>query len=262
VTRRILVTGGTGTLGAAVLDRLLQATQATQATPFGGRDEIVVASRRPRPTQSTPYTWMTVDYAAGADLDAAAEGVTAIIHCVNDQRHVDADRAVVAAARRAGAHLVYISIVGIDQVRLGYYRRKLAGEALVQSSGVPWTILRTTQFHDLAAMVCRQLARLPIAFAPSIPLQPIDVREVAGRLVELAGGAPAGRVSDMGGPQVRRFGDLMHAYLDANGLRRPVAPLRLPGKAFHAFRNGYHLTPDHAVGEITFEEYLAEKRLS
>jgi uncharacterized protein YbjT (DUF2867 family) len=197
-----------------------------------------------------------VDYNSGGSLDAVMDGAGAIIHCINDQRDTSADRALIEAARRAGVHLVNISIVGVDRIHFGYYRRKLEVEQQIQRSGVPWTIVRTTQFHDLVAMMCRQLARAPIAVAPSVPIQPVDVHEVAARLVELAAGEPAGRVPDMGGPQVRPFGELLRGYLAAKGLRRPVLPLRLPGKLFQDLRHGYGTTPEHATGQVTFEQYL------
>lgn len=246
---RIVVTGGTGTLGAAVLDVLVPATQ--------DGDEIAIVSRRPAPETVLPYRWLQADYASGAGLDAAVEGASAIIHCANDQRDTRADRAMIEAGRRANVHLVYISIVGVDRIHLGYYGRKFEVEQEIQRSGVPWTILRTTQFHDLVAMLCRGLARSPIAVAPSIPIQPVDVREVAARLVELANGEPAGRVPDMGGPQVRPFGDFLRAYLAARRMRRPIVPLRLPGALMRDLRRGYGITPEHAAGRVTFEEFLS-----
>jgi uncharacterized protein YbjT (DUF2867 family) len=247
VAGKVLVTGGTGTLGRAVVDRLLE--QNTGA--------FAVASRRDAPPSSLPYQWVRVDYADPATVDAALAGTDVVIHCLNNQRDNQPDRALVDAARRAGTvRLVHISIVGIDGVPLGYYRRKLDTERLIDESGVPYTILRTTQFHDLVAMVCRQLSRLPVALAPSIPLQPVEVREVAARMVELAAAPPAGRVADLGGPQVRPVGELMRAYLAAKGMRKRVLPLVLPGRLFRAVREGQLLAPDHADGQVTFEEYL------
>jgi uncharacterized protein YbjT (DUF2867 family) len=254
VARRILVTGGTGTLGAVVVERLVQRAALDDG------DEVLLASRRPRPAQPTPYTWMTVDYTSGDGLEAAVDGVDVIIHCANDRRDVDADRALIHVARRAGGvHFVNISIVGIERIRLGYYGRKFAVEKMIESSGLPWTNLRTTQFHDLVATVCRQLARPPLAFAPTLRVQPIDVREVADRLVELAESPAAGRVTDMGGPAVRGFDDLMRAYLAARGQRRPIVPLPVVGKAFRDLRKGHGLAEGNAVGRITFEEHLADK---
>ncbi|MEU6070968.1 MULTISPECIES: SDR family oxidoreductase [Streptomyces] len=239
----ILVTGGTGTLGRLVVERLRAAGH-----------EVRVLSRSARP--------YAVDLRkGGADLDAALAGVDTVVHCASSPKGGDegAARNLIAAAREAGVgHLVHISIVGIDRVPLGYYKSKLAVEKLVEESGLGWTVLRATQFHDLPAQLFRTLAKPPVMLLPAgISDQPIEVSEVADRLAELAAGAPAGRVADMGGPEVRTLDSLARAYLKATGRRRPVVSLPLPGRTARAFRNGGHLTPERAVGKGTFEEYLA-----
>lgn len=154
-------------------------------------------------------------------------------------------------------HLVYISIVGVDRVPLRYYKSKLAVERLVEESGLGWTVLRATQFHDLLVMVLQGLSKLPVLFLLGrCPGQPVEVAEVADRLVELAAGAPAGRVEDLGGPETRTFESLARAYLKASGRRRAVVNVPLWGAAYRGFRSGGHLTPQRAVGKGTFEEYL------
>ena len=191
-------------------------------------------------------------------------GVDVIVHAATTlgRGDVEATRKLVAAARRAGSpRLVYISIVGVDQVPLFYYRAKLSAERVVEASGLPWTILRATQFHDLIAAMSRVQRRLPVTFTlAKVRFQPIDVGEVAERLAELAVDEPRGRVSDIGGPEVREAVDLARTYLRAVGRRRRVVPLWLPGKTGRGYRRGGHLAPDHAVGRITFEEFLRRSR--
>ncbi|WP_175409464.1 SDR family oxidoreductase [Streptomyces sp. TRM64462] len=240
----ILVTGGTGTLGRPLTERLR-----------ADGHEVRVLSRH-----SAPHA---VDLRDGAGLDAALSGVDTVVHCATTPKGGDERAAchLIAAAQRAGVgHLVYISIVGVDRVPLGYYKTKLAVERLIGGSGLGWTVLRTTQFHDLVLQVLERCARLPVmpVFA-GVSDQPIEVREVAARLAELAAAAPAGRVPDMGGPEVRTFADLARAYLRAAGKRRPLLPVPLPGATYRAFRAGGHLAPERAVGRGTFEEYLARR---
>lgn len=244
----ILVTGGTGTLGSAVSTRLRERGH-----------EVRVLSRH-----SPPYA---VDLRDGIGLDTAVEGVDAIVHCASTPRGGDDKAAALLldAARRAGVpHLLYISIVGVDRLPLGYYGMKHQVERMIEeagASGPGWTILRTTQFHDLVFRLVAGAARLPVLPLPAgVSIQPIDTGEVAGRLAELATGAPAGRVADMGGPEIRPLSDLARAYLRARGRRRPVLPVRLAGKAYAGYRSGAHLTPGHAVGKVTFEQFL-ERRL-
>jgi uncharacterized protein YbjT (DUF2867 family) len=237
----VLVTGGTGTLGSALVARL---------------DQPRVLSRRAGPGR------IVGDLRTGEGLDEAVADASVIVHCATAPRgDADATSRLVAAARRAGApHLVYVSIVGIDRIPLPYYREKVRAEHVVEDSGLPATILRATQFHDLLATLFATTARagvLPVLAGTSF--QPIAVDDVAARLVDLVAGPPRGRVTDLGGPEVRAMADLARAWRRATGRRRPVLPLRLPGAIARGFRSGAHLAPDHADGVGTFEQFLAAR---
>jgi hypothetical protein len=72
-------------------------------------------------------------------------------------------------------------------------------------------------------------------------------------------GKPAGLVPDMGGPRVYRAADLLRGYLRAARRHRPIVPVRLPGKAAHALRAGANLAPEQAVGQRTWEDFLAAR---
>jgi uncharacterized protein YbjT (DUF2867 family) len=133
----------------------------------------------------------------------------------------------------------------------------------VAGSGLPWTTLRATQFHDLTLTTVRAMAKLPVIPVPSgWRFQPVDTGEVADRLVELALGAPAGLVPDLGGPRVYEMAELVRSYLRARGRHRPILPVRVPGKAARAFRSGANLTPDRAVGHRTWEDFLTARTTS
>jgi len=240
----ILVTGATGTLGRQVAEPL-------RAQGAGVRG----LSRR-----SPSYA---VDLRDGKGLDAAVDGVDAIVHCASSPRGGD-DRAagfLIKAAKRARVpHLVYISIVGVDRVPLGYYTVKHRVERMIEDSGIGATIQRTTQFHDLVLRTVSGAAKLPVLPVPAgVSVQPVDSGEVADRLAALAAGPPAGRVPDLGGPEVRELAGLAGAYLRATRRKRRVVPVRLMGKAYAAYRSGGHLSPEHAVGTVTFEEFLARR---
>jgi uncharacterized protein YbjT (DUF2867 family) len=252
VDELIAVTGGTGALGRVVVDRLVDAGSGVR-----------VVSRGPRPADdNAQYEWASADLHSGRGADEALANAGVIVHCATAfgrGKEPDLAGKVIDTAKRAGSpHLVYVSIVGVDRVPLGYYQGKLAAERLIEQSGLPHTILRATQFHDLLRVLFAGAAKVPAMPVPELRFQPIDVRDVAARLAELALGDPLGRAPDIGGPQVRDATDLARAYLLATGRRRPVLPVRLPGAVFRSYRRGGHLTPEHATGEITFEQYLAE----
>jgi uncharacterized protein YbjT (DUF2867 family) len=255
----ILVTGGTGTLGRLVVARLREAGRAVRVLSRQGRE----------PEEGLEF--VTGDLDTGEGVDAAMAGAGTIIHCAGTQKG-DGEKAqtLVTAASRAGVrHLVHISVVGVDRVPVasgvdramfGYFESKRAAEEVVAGAGIPWTTLRATQFHDLMLTTARGMAKLPLIPVPSgFRVQPVDADEVAARLVELALGEPAGLVPDIAGPRVYDLDDLVRAYLRASGKHRLLVPLRLPGRAAKAFREGANLSPERAVGRLTWEDFLAER---
>jgi uncharacterized protein YbjT (DUF2867 family) len=239
----ILVTGGTGTLGRPTTVRLRAA----------GHD-VRVLSRKSGPGL------VPGDLLTGEGIRQAATGADAVLHLATGRKDVALARTLIDAAREGGiAHLVLISIVGIDEIPLGYYRGKLEIERLVTGSKLPHTIVRATQFHNLVEMLFRAQRFSPVVFAPSITLQPIAVEDVADRLVELVAADPAGRVPDIGGPQQRTVPELAMAWKLARRSRRLVVPVRVPGKTFAAYASGHALVPGPAYGSRTFEDFLAER---
>jgi uncharacterized protein YbjT (DUF2867 family) len=257
-TSPILVTGGTGTLGRQVIPRLRDA----------GR-KVRVLSRSSR--ENNGIEFVTGDLATGEGVEAAVQGAEVILHLAGSNKGDEVKTETLArAASKAGVrHLVYISVVGADRVPVvsgvdramfGYFASKLGAERVVAESGVPWTTLRATQFHDLSFTTASQMVRLPVIPVPSgVRFQPIDTGEVAARLVELALGAPAGLVPDMAGPRVYEMSELVRSYVQARGKHRAILPVRLPGRAARAFREGANLAPERAVGRRTWEEFLAER---
>jgi uncharacterized protein YbjT (DUF2867 family) len=196
-------------------------------------------------------------------IEGAVDGVGTIVHCAGSPKgDEDKARNLVRAASRAGAqHLVYISVVsGVDRAMFGYFAFKRVAERVVEDSGLPWTTLRATQFHDLLLMVAQQMARPPVIPAPAgFRFQPVDTGEVAARLTELVLSKSAGLVPDMGEPRAYRSSDLLRAYLRATHRQRLIVPLALPGKAAGAFRAGPNLAPGKATGLRTWEEFLADR---
>ncbi len=265
-TAPILVTGGTGTLGRQVVARLREA----------GRKVRVLSRRSVEARTGAGQAAEAVDYVAGdlgtgEGVEAALAGTEVVLHCAGSARGDDEKaRQLVRAAARAGTrHLVFISVVGadavpvtgaIDRAMFGYFESKLAAERVIAESGLPWTALRATQFHDLVLLVARQMARLPVMPVPiGLRFQPVDAGDVAARLVELGFGAPAGLVPDLGGPRIYGMGELLRSYLQASHRHRLTFPVWLPGGAARAVRDGAILAPERAVGRVTWEEFLAAR---
>lgn len=260
MTVPILLTGGTGVLGRQVLPLLRTVGQPVR-----------VLSRTARP-EHHGVEHRTGDLTSGSGVDQAVAGVEVVVHCAGSAKGDEVKtRNLVRAATRAGGvrHLVYISVVGADRVPVvsavdramfGYYAAKRAAEQVVAGSGLPWTTLRATQFHDLLLTTVRQLAKLPVTPVPAgIRFQPVDAGEVAERLVELTLGEPQGLVPELGGPQVYGFDELLRGYLRTTGRRRLMLPVPAPGRAAGALRDGANLCPHRAVGRRTWEDFLAHR---
>jgi uncharacterized protein YbjT (DUF2867 family) len=240
---KVLVTGGRGTLGRRVVERLQAAGH--QALAAGRRGPIVL------------------DLSTGAGLDDAVRGAEAIVHCASDpggrdvrEVEVEGTARLVAAARRAGTrHLIYVSIVGVDRVPLPYYRHKLHAEKVVEHGRLPWSILRATQFFPF---VEHMLTSSPVLVAPrGFLVQAVAVEEVAARLVRAVDEGPAERLLEFAGPEIREVADLARSLRRARRLRRPILSPWLPGRRSTALRRGGLTSAGAERGTLTWESWLA-----
>ena len=193
MARHVLVTGATGTLGRRVVPAAVAAGHRVHAL-----------SRRDRVSDTPDVRWHRGDLLAGAGIDAAVDGVDAIVHCATQgtrDKDVASMQNLITAARRAGVgHVIYMSIVGIDRIPLPYYRTKLRGEQALESSGLGHTVLRATQFHDLIDTTFSIQRCSPVLWAlRDVRFQPIDTATLRrGSSSWSARHRPAGRRISVG----------------------------------------------------------------
>ncbi|WP_134321759.1 SDR family oxidoreductase [Cumulibacter soli] len=245
---RIVVTGGHGALGREIMaDAKARGHQVSNASRVNG-----------------------VDLRTGAGLAEAVAGADAVVHCASnprDPRPVDIDgtRRLIEATG-PDTHIVYVSIVGVDQTPYSYYHAKLAAEKALAESPGPSTVVRATQFHGFAASMARRLTRGPISFTVgNMASQPVDVTWVARRMLDYAtGDLPSGpvRATDLAGPEVLTMPQIVAMLRRHDGGSVPKT-LRLPafGATMKAFASGSILAgKDAETGGATFHEWLAADR--
>lgn len=249
----VTVTGASGRLGRVLTPVLAEAGY-----------EVRAVSRRPR--TGGGVSWVVADLTTGEGVAEAVAGADVVVHLASAPyqgrytRRVELDGTgrLLAAARAAGTgHFLYVSIVGVDRVPWGYFRAKLAAERLVRDGGVPWTTLRVTQFHEFVAGMFAMASKPGLLITdPGIPVQPVDVSDVAAHLLTLIGRGPSEQVEEYGGPEILGAVEAARTWLRARGSRRPLLRVRVPGKLGRAFRDGAMTTSAKPTGTITWKDYL------
>lgn len=254
---RVLVTGGTGVIGSFLVPALRARGH-----------EVLILTRR-----EGVYGGIAGDISTGAGIEEAMAGVQLVIHLASTQDRkqwqdldVGGTARLAAAARRAGVrHFVYVSIIGVDRIAYSYYRAKLEAEAQVRQSGVPFTIVRISQFHELvdAALAAlprlglRRLARLPLP--TRLLVQPIAAADAASVLAERTEYGPSGKIETLAGPEVRTSGELAESWLSETGRPAKIVDAPLGGAVRHGFERGLGISRDHAWPGQTFAEFVRER---
>jgi len=256
---QILVTGGAGGLGREVVQRLCQTTHIVR-----------VMSRASAPINLDQHIeWAQADVENGSGLAEAVTGIDIIINAMSlparpQQVDVEGTARLLKAANNAGVkHVLHVSIVGIDRIPTPYYQAKVAAEQVVIESGVPYSIWRATQFHSLLDNFLEPLRTSDSApvFSrpPEAKYQLLDTGEAAEALLSHIDSPPAGRLPDVGGPQVLTLDTIAHMWLKAQGINREIK--YLPEEPFigEAFRQGYNTAPTNPYGKITWADFLKQR---
>lgn len=208
---KITVIGATGLIGSKVVSLLADAGHT-----------VVASSRR-----------TGVDVLTGDGLADALAGADVLVDVTNSPSFDDgpvmefftaSTTNLVNAARAAAVgHYVALSIVGADGLpESGYMRAKVAQETIVRESGLPYTIVRATQFHEFAEAITGSLTVGEEVHAPDALIQPIVSDEVAAEVARVAAQPARNGHLDIGGPEKMPFADLARTVLRAQGDERPV----------------------------------------
>ena len=261
--KRILVTGGNGTLGRSMVDELVKQGQ-----------QVRIMSRKPAPPDLAPgLEWAQADVASGEGVAAALNGVDAIVNCMSDfagdpyLTDIAGTRDFLAQAKKAGMKFVlHISIIGIDRIMFPYYQIKLGGELVVIESGIPYLIARVAQFHDLVDWLLSPLRDVTcddVTIPADIQFQTISTRDVAAHLAPcIIDGNITGRI-EVAGPEVTTLGAMAQSWMKAQGLQHTIKQATATQNDLPFFdgwgenrAKGYNTSPENRAGSITWQDYL------
>ena len=253
--QKIVVTGGTGTLGRQVVNQLLAR----------GR-EVYILSSQDSPVMPDAVNVIKGDLVTGEGLQNL-QNANVIIHCASNPK--DPQNTDVAGTsnllrvlnKARMRHFINVSIVGVDKTDYPYYKVKTTVEGLVSKSGFPSTTLRATQFYDLVLNMIRsfEINSGNILVPAGMKFQSIGVNEVALRLTELTEEQPLGLLPDMGGPEVLTIEEMVNTWLDISGQKLSIKTEQLESSRYELFRSGVNLCPDHKYGSNTWEKFLASQ---
>jgi uncharacterized protein YbjT (DUF2867 family) len=243
---KIVVIGGSGLIGQKVVQRLgEQAHQVFAASPASGVNTIT-----------------------GDGVAEALEGAQVVVDVANSPSFDDgaaleffetSGRHLLAAAVAAGVrHHLALSVVGADRIpESGYMRAKLAQESLIKASGLPYTILHSTQFFEFIAGIIKSGSEGGLIRLSPALVQPVASDDVAATLADLAVGPPMNGTVEVAGPERFPLDEIARKFLAASGDRRQViADVR--ARYFGAELDDRSLTPGKHphVGRTRFDDWL------
>jgi uncharacterized protein YbjT (DUF2867 family) len=246
---KIVVIGGTGLIGTKTVAILRQ-----------GGHEVLAASPQ-----------SGINSITGEGLDAAMADAQVVIDLANSPSFEDkavleffetSGRNLLAAEAAAGVqHHVALSIVGTDRSDNGYFRAKVAQEKLIKASGIPYTIIRSTQFLEfLRGIAAASTDGNKVRISPGL-FQPIAADDVAASVADVALAAPRNGIVEIAGPERAPFNDIVARYLKAIGDPREV--VRDPEARYWGGRVEEHsLVPlgEARLGRIGLDEWLRRSR--
>jgi uncharacterized protein YbjT (DUF2867 family) len=245
---KIVVIGGTGLIGSKLVEKLRQDGHAAlAASPDTGVNTITGEGL----TDALEDARVVVDVA-----NAPAWGDAAVMNFFQTSSR----NLLTAEAHAAVKHHVVLSVVGADRLpESGYLQAKLAQEDAVKAAGVPYTIVRATQFFEFIGRIADSNMNGDAIHLPPVAVQPEAADDVAAALADIAAGPPANRIVELAGPERFRFDELTRRFLTATKDSRLVEA-DAQARYFGAELDDHSLVPGDSarIAPTRFEDWLSQ----
>ncbi|CAF4178242.1 unnamed protein product [Adineta steineri] len=239
---KILITGGTGVLGRAISEIFL-----SNQTNFivGSRNQNTKTYNNMNFNSNLNSKWVYLDLLKNEGFNK----------CLNDDIDTILHIATVNMQKINGQ-----PVVGINKIPFSYYKGKLECEHLIKTSSIPYTILRSTNFHDFVDAAVSEFLQRPIRIIPkSLKAQPIQVEAVAMELNKIIQGSPLNTTYDIGGKSVYNMKEILDSLMKAHHENKLVINMPAMGKILKGFAKGYNTCNNIQLSSNTWEEYLSKK---
>jgi len=245
---KIVIIGGSGLIGSKLASKLRQlGHEVVASSPSSGVNTIT-----------------------GEGLDETLKGAEVVVDLANSPSFEDkavleffqtSGHNLLAAERSAGVkHHIALSIVGSDRLPdSGYLRAKMAQESLIKESGIPYTIVRSTQFFEFAGSITQGATiGQEVHISPAL-FQPIASDDVVAAVADVALGAPLNTTIEIGGPEKIGLDKFVNIYLRTNKDTRQLVP-DVHARYFGAELNDGSLVPgaNARIGSIRFEDWISQ----
>jgi uncharacterized protein YbjT (DUF2867 family) len=244
---RIVVIGGSGLIGTKLVKKLREADhEVLAASPSSGVNAITGEGL----TQALAAAQVVVDVANSPSFEDKA-----VLEFFETS-----GRNLLAAEAVAGVrHHLALSVVGTERLlESGYFRAKMVQEKLIEASGIPYTILHSTQFFEFFRGIIEAASKDDVIRLSPALVQPIAADDVVAALAELAVGSPLNATVEVAGPEACPLDKFAQRYLAATGDRRHVIA-DVHARYFGAKLNDRSLTPGNRprLGWTRFEDWLS-----
>ena len=233
--RKFTVIGGSGLIGRKVVSMLRsQGHEVIAASPSSGVDSITGKGL----AEALAGAQVVVDVSNAPSFEAGP---------VLDFFKTSTGNILSAAKTADVQHYVALSVVGTDRLPdSGYFRAKLVQERLIRSSGLPYSIVRATQFYEFIGAIAQSGADGDVIRVPDAAFQPMAAADVSTAVADVAAGAPINGILDIAGPERLGMADFVRQHLAAAGDRRDVIADE-QGRYFGATLRPTSLTPEGAA---------------